>query len=106
MPFSVARSAAANHVPSEENARLKVTALVLSPEGWLNPPLRYPDEPVRHKLIDAVGDLALLGVRLVARYEGVCAGHSLHRALLTRLLEAPELLEPCPAPTAAPVGRS
>jgi UDP-3-O-[3-hydroxymyristoyl] N-acetylglucosamine deacetylase len=53
-------------------------AIVCGPDGWLNPPLRFPDEPVRHKLLDLLGDLSLLGK--IPRGHFVCykAGHRLH----------------------------
>jgi UDP-3-O-[3-hydroxymyristoyl] N-acetylglucosamine deacetylase len=58
---------------------------VLNPEG-----LRRPDEFVRHKMLDAIGDLYLLGAPLLGRYEGVCAGHELNNALVRALLAAPK----------------
>jgi len=54
---------------------------VLNPEG-----LRFADEPVRHKALDLLGDLALLGRRLVARVRVERGGHALHRALVSALL--------------------
>ena len=57
---------------------------VLNPEG-----LRRPDEFVRHKALDAVGDLYVLGAPLLARFEGVRAGHSLNNALVRALLAQP-----------------
>jgi UDP-3-O-[3-hydroxymyristoyl] N-acetylglucosamine deacetylase len=57
-------------------------ALVCSQEGWLNPPLRFADEPVRHKLLDLLGDLSLLGSPLPpAHYLAYKASHALHTAL-------------------------
>ena len=54
-------------------------ALVASDQGWLNPPLRFPNEPVRHKLLDLVGDLSLLGASLpVAHFLAYKASHKLH----------------------------
>ncbi len=53
---------------------------VLSPGG-----LRHEDEPVRHKMLDAVGDLALAGAPLLAHYEGNRAGHALTNRLLRAL---------------------
>lgn len=47
--------------------------------------LRYEDELVRHKLLDAVGDLYLAGMPLQAHYHGVCAGHALNHKLLMAL---------------------
>ncbi|MDG2990462.1 UDP-3-O-acyl-N-acetylglucosamine deacetylase [Candidatus Synechococcus calcipolaris G9] len=56
-------------------------ALVCSHEGWLNPPLRFADEPVRHKILDFWGDLSLLGVPPVAHYVAFKASHHLHTQL-------------------------
>ncbi|MDJ0717897.1 MAG: UDP-3-O-acyl-N-acetylglucosamine deacetylase [Prochloraceae cyanobacterium] len=54
-------------------------ALVCSREGWLNPPLRFSNEPARHKLLDLVGDLSLLGSVLpVAHFIAYKASHKLH----------------------------
>jgi len=47
--------------------------------------MRFPDEFVRHKILDALGDLALAGAPLVARFEGVRSGHALNNALLRAL---------------------
>lgn len=58
-------------------------ALVLGHDGWLNPEkLRFEDEPVRHKLLDAIGDTALFGWVLLARYEGIRAGHGVNARLM------------------------
>jgi UDP-3-O-[3-hydroxymyristoyl] N-acetylglucosamine deacetylase len=59
-------------------------ALVFGHDGPLNPP-RFPDEPARHKLLDAIGDLALLGRPLLARVELVRPGHALVLELVRRL---------------------
>jgi UDP-3-O-[3-hydroxymyristoyl] N-acetylglucosamine deacetylase len=62
-------------------------AIVLTPEGMLNEsPLRYPDEFVRHKILDIVGDLALLGIPIMGRVRAERSGHILHAALMTKLL--------------------
>jgi UDP-3-O-[3-hydroxymyristoyl] N-acetylglucosamine deacetylase len=62
-------------------------ALVLSREGVVNPEgLRFPDEFCRHKVQDIIGDLALLGHRLVGHIEAERSGHALHSALVERLL--------------------
>ncbi|MGJ3247094.1 MAG: UDP-3-O-acyl-N-acetylglucosamine deacetylase [Elainellaceae cyanobacterium] len=53
-------------------------ALVCGADGWLNPPLRFSNEPVRHKLLDLVGDLSLLGALPVAHILAYKASHSLH----------------------------
>jgi UDP-3-O-[3-hydroxymyristoyl] N-acetylglucosamine deacetylase len=60
-------------------------ALVFGPEGPLNPPLRYADEPVRHKVLDLMGDLALLGRPLRARLYVERGGHALHGAVVAEL---------------------
>lgn len=54
--------------------------LVIGPAGYVNAP-RFPDEPARHKILDLVGDLALLGARLRGAVEVIAGGHSLHLAL-------------------------
>lgn len=56
-------------------------ALVCSDSGWVNPPLRFADEPVRHKLLDLWGDLALLGTPPIAHYVAYRASHHLHTQL-------------------------
>lgn len=53
-------------------------ALVCDPERWLNPPLRFANEPVRHKLLDLVGDLSLLGAFPCAHIVAYKASHHLH----------------------------
>ena len=59
-------------------------ALVCDGDHWLNPPLRFPDEPVRHKLLDLIGDLALVGFpqAQVLVYRG---SHGLHTDLAAAL---------------------
>jgi len=63
-------------------------ALVCGPEGWLNPPLRFSNEPVRHKLLDLVGDLSLIGVLPQAHYLAYKASHQLHTRLAQQLYDA------------------
>ena len=58
---------------------------VLNPEG-----LRRPDEFVRHKALDAIGDLYVLGGPILGRFEGVLAGHGLNNALVRALLARPD----------------
>ncbi len=60
-------------------------ALVCDHNGWLNPPLRFPNEPVRHKLLDLVGDLSLLGTFPKAHYLAYKASHKLHIQLVNAL---------------------
>jgi len=64
-------------------------AIVLTNDGVMNGPLRYPDEFGRHKALDLIGDLALAGLPLLARVEAYKAGHSLHTALVSKLLADP-----------------
>lgn len=62
-------------------------ALVCGQEGWLNPPLRFDNEPARHKLLDLIGDLSLLGDIPQAHYVAYKASHALHVALAEKLVE-------------------
>jgi len=62
-------------------------ALVCGVEGWLNPPLRFANEPVRHKILDLVGDLSLLGTFPVAHFFAYKASHNLHIQLARKILE-------------------
>ncbi len=68
-----------------ENAVVVEGDRVLSPGG-----LRQQDEPVRHKMLDALGDLALAGAPILGRYTGVRAGHALTNRLLRTLFARPE----------------
>jgi UDP-3-O-[3-hydroxymyristoyl] N-acetylglucosamine deacetylase len=64
--------------------------LVISDDRVLNPEgLRYADEFVRHKVLDAVGDLALAGQPLLATYKTVRGGHKLNHAVLSALMADP-----------------
>jgi UDP-3-O-[3-hydroxymyristoyl] N-acetylglucosamine deacetylase len=69
---------------------------VLSPGG-----LRHRDEPVRHKMLDALGDLALAGGPILGRYTGLRAGHALTNRLLHMLFADPAAfaMVTCAAPT-------
>lgn len=62
-------------------------ALVCDESGWLNPPLRFSNEPVRHKLLDLVGDLSLLGTFPVAHFLAYKASHHLHVQLVKELVQ-------------------
>ena len=55
----------------------------------VNPPLRYHDEPVTHKILDAIGDLALLGYALSAEFVGYCSGHKMNKMLVDKLVANP-----------------
>jgi len=62
-------------------------AIVLTKHGMLNETgLRFADEFVRHKILDIVGDLALLGMTLLGRVRAERSGHLLHAALTSSLL--------------------
>ena len=80
-------------------------AIVIGDSAILNGALRFEDECVRHKVLDAIGDLALLGHPLVARLEAYKAGHAVHVALARELMARPECwtlvsrTAPRPAPT-------
>ena len=58
---------------------------VLNDEG-----LRWPDEFVRHKVLDLIGDLALIGMPIEGRVTACRAGHALHQALVAKILATPE----------------
>lgn len=61
---------------------------VLNPEGF-----RREDECVRHKMLDALGDLALAGMPVIGRYHGVRAGHRMTNLLLRAVFSAPDSFE-------------
>ena len=63
-------------------------AIVLTPDGMLNEnPLRFQDEFVRHKILDIVGDFALLGMPILGKLKAEKSGHSVHAALMSKLLK-------------------
>jgi UDP-3-O-[3-hydroxymyristoyl] N-acetylglucosamine deacetylase len=66
---------------SLENTLVITDNRILNPEG-----MRFPDECVRHKVLDAVGDLALAGAPLLATYRSVRGGHKLNNAVLRALM--------------------
>jgi UDP-3-O-[3-hydroxymyristoyl] N-acetylglucosamine deacetylase/3-hydroxyacyl-[acyl-carrier-protein] dehydratase len=59
--------------------------LVLGPKGPIDNTYRFPDEPVRHKILDLIGDLSILGRRLTGRIVCYKSGHSLNQALVKKL---------------------
>ncbi|HEY9217469.1 MAG TPA: UDP-3-O-acyl-N-acetylglucosamine deacetylase [Phenylobacterium sp.] len=69
---------------SMENAVVIEGDRILNPEG-----LRRRDEFVRHKALDAIGDLYVLGGPIIGRFEGVLAGHGINNAVVRALLAAP-----------------
>ena len=68
-------------------------AIVLTREQVMNPPLRYADEFVRHKVLDLIGDLALAGKQILGNIVADRAGHAMHTALVSRLLRDRTLWE-------------
>src|SRR5215831_7545894 len=67
--------------------------IVLTREGIENGPLRFRDEFVRHKILDLVGDLALLGKQVLGKVVADRAGHAMHTALVSRILRDKTLWE-------------
>ena len=59
----------------------------MTPDGPENGPLRFPDEYVRHKILDLIGDLALAGRRIEGHVVAERAGHAMHTALVSRLMK-------------------
>jgi UDP-3-O-[3-hydroxymyristoyl] N-acetylglucosamine deacetylase len=66
---------------SLDNAVLIQDDAIVNKEG-----LRYPDEFVRHKMVDAIGDIALIGARVIGQFSGVRSGHELNIALIHKLM--------------------
>ncbi|SFC06341.1 UDP-3-O-acyl-N-acetylglucosamine deacetylase [Tropicimonas isoalkanivorans] len=71
-----------------DNAVVVEGEKVLSPGG-----LRHADEPVRHKMLDALGDLSLAGAPILGRYTGIRAGHTLTNRLVRELMATPGAAE-------------
>jgi len=67
--------------------------IVVTDTGVKNGPLRFSDEFVRHKILDLIGDLALLGRQVIGRIVADRAGHAMHTALVSRLLRDKSLWE-------------
>ena len=66
-------------------------AIVLTETGIVNPEvLRFPDEFVRHKAMDFMGDLSLAGMEVRGRFHAVKAGHGVHAALVRKILSHPD----------------
>jgi UDP-3-O-[3-hydroxymyristoyl] N-acetylglucosamine deacetylase len=63
------------------------SVIILGAKGPVNGPLRFPDEYVRHKVLDLIGDLALAGRRIEGHVVAERAGHAMHTALVSRLLK-------------------
>jgi UDP-3-O-[3-hydroxymyristoyl] N-acetylglucosamine deacetylase len=77
---------------SLENAVVVDDFNILNPEG-----LRYPDEFVRHKILDALGDLSLIGVPVIGNFTAIKSGHALNQQLVRKVLaehDACEVVQP------------
>jgi UDP-3-O-[3-hydroxymyristoyl] N-acetylglucosamine deacetylase len=68
-------------------------AIVLDDRGVINGPLRFRDEFVRHKILDLVGDLALVGRPIVGEITAYRAGHALHSRFVEKIIAAAEAQE-------------
>jgi UDP-3-O-[3-hydroxymyristoyl] N-acetylglucosamine deacetylase len=69
-------------------------AIVLTPDGMLNKtPLRFDDEFVRHKILDIIGDVALVGMPLQGKIMAEKSGHAVHAALMSKLLKTEDAWE-------------
>jgi UDP-3-O-[3-hydroxymyristoyl] N-acetylglucosamine deacetylase len=81
-------------------------AIVLGETGVLNNALRFEDEFVRHKILDAVGDLALVGYPVIGHLVAHRAGHALHTAFAAKILEETQAwrLVEAPVDGASPIG--
>jgi len=69
---------------SLENAIVLDDKKILNPEG-----LRYSDEFVRHKILDAIGDMSLIGLNFIGNYEALAGSHDLNHKLTLELLKDP-----------------
>jgi UDP-3-O-[3-hydroxymyristoyl] N-acetylglucosamine deacetylase len=82
-------------------------AIVLGETGVLNNALRFEDEFVRHKILDAIGDLALVGYPVIGHLVAHRAGHALHTEFAARILEETDawrLVEAPLEPATLPLG--
>jgi UDP-3-O-[3-hydroxymyristoyl] N-acetylglucosamine deacetylase len=77
-------------------------AIVIGDTGVLNHALRFEDEFVRHKILDVIGDLALIGRPLIGHVVAHRGGHALHTAFAAQVLDDPDAWSLVEAPAAAP----
>jgi UDP-3-O-[3-hydroxymyristoyl] N-acetylglucosamine deacetylase len=77
------------------------STIILDVKGPVNGPLRFPDEYVRHKILDLIGDLSLAGRRIEGHVVAARAGHAMHTALVSRLLKDRSAWELAHVPVAA-----
>jgi UDP-3-O-[3-hydroxymyristoyl] N-acetylglucosamine deacetylase len=69
-------------------------AIAVDEQGVVNEEgLRFSDEFVRHKMLDAIGDLYLIGHSIIGRFEGYKSGHALNNQLLRKILATPDCYE-------------
>ncbi len=68
-------------------------AVVLDDKGLLSGTLRFPDEFVRHKILDLIGDLSLMGSPLIGHFKARRAGHDLHLKAIHFLLDNPDYIK-------------
>lgn len=70
------------------------SAVCFAPHGVLNEGgLRFPDEPCRHKALDLIGDLALIGRPLLGEVVAERAGHAMHVALVAKIMSDASLYD-------------
>ena len=79
-------------------------AVVIGETGVLNNPLRFEDEFVRHKILDAMGDLSLIGYPVIGHLVAHRAGHALHTAFAAKLLETRDAWELVEQPVTVALG--
>ena len=81
-------------------------AIVLDDRGVINGPLRFRDEFVRHKILDLIGDLALVGRPIVGEITACRGGHALHSRFVEKIIAAAEAQEERREPVMAQPARS
>lgn len=92
--FGFAKDVDAMHAAGLARGGSLDNAVVIDDYSIRNPDgLRFPDEFVRHKMLDAVGDLALMGAPIIGRYVGNKSGHALNTRLVAALLASPRAYE-------------
>jgi UDP-3-O-[3-hydroxymyristoyl] N-acetylglucosamine deacetylase len=92
--FGFAKDVARMHAAGLARGGSLDNAVVVDDYSVQNPDgLRFPDEFVRHKLLDAVGDLALLGAPIIGKYVGYKSGHALNTQLVAAILAQPRAYE-------------
>ncbi len=90
IPEEAAQSIVAQGIGKRVTSR---DLLIFGPNGPIGNTLRFPDECVRHKVLDVIGDLALTGCEIIGHVVAHRSGHALHAELAKRLLEEAEITE-------------